>query len=259
MQTADTLTSPRMSYLNESIGGVDTPDVTPIMLSDEETVDGVDTTEQTLNDDEDDKKRKSKSEAWKHFIEVEVVEHGQKIKKHECIHCNKRYAPQPGAFHEARASNNSSTNTTSLASNSRARAEDDFIAYLRSRPGEKPNKTELEVYLKEPNYIVLKNMEFDVLKWWSQSCSKLPILSKMVRNILCIPVTTVALESAFSAGGRILNDYRSALTKDMVELLVCGGDWIKSGSKTTIQTLELSAMEEENLEIQIDTISETIN
>ncbi|KAK1408316.1 hypothetical protein QVD17_39978 [Tagetes erecta] len=78
----------------------------------------------------------------------------------------------------------------------------------------------------------------------------------MARNILCIPITTVASESAFSAGGRILDDYRSSLTKDMVELLVCGGDWIKSVSKATIQTLEQSAKEEENLEVQIPTSDE---
>jgi hAT family C-terminal dimerisation region len=53
------------------------------------------------------------------------------------------------------------------------------------------------------------------------------------------PITTVASESAFSAGGRVLDDYQSSLMKDMVEILVCGGDWIKTVSKTTIQTLQV--------------------
>jgi hAT family C-terminal dimerisation region len=79
---------------------------------------------------------------------------------------------------------------------------------------------------------------FDVLKWWSQNCTKFSILSKLARDVLCIPITT-ASESAFSAGSRVLDDYRISLTKDMVEILVCGGDWIKAASKITIQTLQV--------------------
>ncbi|KAF5759945.1 putative HAT dimerization domain, ribonuclease H-like superfamily [Helianthus annuus] len=81
----------------------------------------------------------------------------------------------------------------------------------------------------------------------------------MARNIFSIPITTVASKSAFSVGGRILDDYRSSLTKDMVELLVCGGDWIKATSKTTIQTLQQLAMEEENLEVPIPTSDDAFN
>jgi hAT family C-terminal dimerisation region len=95
------------------------------------------------------------------------------------------------------------------------------------------------VYLEKPNYIEVENVAFDVLKWWSQNCSKFPILSKLARDIFCIPITTVASESAFSAEGHVLDDYRSSLSKDMVELLVCGGDWIKATSKITIQTIEV--------------------
>ncbi|KAJ0923963.1 putative transcription factor/ chromatin remodeling BED-type(Zn) family [Helianthus annuus] len=155
------------------------------------------------------------------------------------------YVKYSTAFHMARASKNNMTSTSSGAPDIRDRLEDDFYAFLKSRPVENTQKSEVEVYLEEPNYIVLENKEFDVLSWWSQNSSKFPVLSKMARNIFSIPITTVASESAFSAGGRILDDYRSSLTKDMVELLVCGGDWIKSTSKTTIQTLQQLAMEEE--------------
>ncbi|KAF5807215.1 putative HAT dimerization domain, ribonuclease H-like superfamily [Helianthus annuus] len=43
--------------------------------------------------------------------------------------------------------------------------------------------------------------KFDVLKWRSQNCSKFPVLSKMAKDIFGIPITTVASELAFSAGG----------------------------------------------------------
>jgi hAT family C-terminal dimerisation region len=81
---------------------------------------------------------------------------------------------------------------------------------------------------------------FDVLKWWNQNYSKYPVLSKLTRDVLCIPITIVAFESAFSARGRVLDDYRTSLKKDMMEILVCGGDWLKALSKTTIQTLEVN-------------------
>jgi hAT family C-terminal dimerisation region len=49
----------------------------------------------------------------------------------------------------------------------------------------------------------------------------------------------VASESAFSAGGRVLNDYRNSLTKDMIELLVCGGDWIRTTLNATLHILQV--------------------
>jgi hAT family C-terminal dimerisation region len=108
---------------------------------------------------------------------------------------------------------------------------------------ENPSKSDLEVYLGEPRYVIKdEDVSFDVLKWWSQNCSKFPILSKLARDVLCIPIMTVASESAFSVGGRVLDDYRSSLKKDMVEILVCGGDWIKVASKATIQTLEVNEL-----------------
>jgi hAT family C-terminal dimerisation region/Domain of unknown function (DUF4413) len=149
------------------------------------------------------------------------------------------YEKYSKAFVAARTATSNSTTAASAAAPIHARQEDDFYAYLKSRPVEHTEKSELEVYLEEPNYIEVENVTFDVLKWWSQNCSKFPILSKLARDIFCIPITAVASESAFSAGGRVLDDYRSSLSKDMVELLVCGGDWIKATSKTTIQTIEV--------------------
>jgi hAT family C-terminal dimerisation region len=71
------------------------------------------------------------------------------------------------------------------------------------------------------------------------NCSKFLILSKLARNVLCIPITMVTYESAFSVRGRVLDDYHSSLKKDMVKIFACGGDWIKT-SKVTIQTLEVN-------------------
>ena len=49
----------------------------------------------------------------------------------------------------------------------------------------------------------------------------------MARDILDIPITTVASEATFSAGSRV-DTYRVSLGAETVEVLLCGGDWRRS-------------------------------
>ncbi|KAI8552716.1 hypothetical protein RHMOL_Rhmol06G0288400 [Rhododendron molle] len=64
------------------------------------------------------------------------------------------------------------------------------------------------------------NPDFDILVWWKNNSNKYPILAKMVRDVLAMPVSTFASESAFSTGGRVLDPFRSSLSPSMVETLV---------------------------------------
>lgn len=57
---------------------------------------------------------------------------------------------------------------------------------------------------------------------------KYPILSQIARDALAMPVSTVASESAFSTGGRILDPLCSSLSPAMVERLVCTQNWLLS-------------------------------
>ncbi|XP_021600728.1 zinc finger BED domain-containing protein RICESLEEPER 3-like [Manihot esculenta] len=54
-----------------------------------------------------------------------------------------------------------------------------------------------------------------------------PILSHMMKDILAVPISTVASESAFSTGGRVLDCFRSSLTPKIVEALICTQDWLR--------------------------------
>nr|GEX43249.1 zinc finger BED domain-containing protein RICESLEEPER 2-like [Tanacetum cinerariifolium] len=54
------------------------------------------------------------------------------------------------------------------------------------------------------------------------------ILSRMARDILAIPITTVASEATFSAESRVIDTYRASLAPETIEVLLCGGDWCRS-------------------------------
>ena len=48
----------------------------------------------------------------------------------------------------------------------------------------------------------------------------------MARDILSIPVSTVASEAAFSNGGRVLDQFWNSLKSETVEALLCTKDWL---------------------------------
>jgi len=48
----------------------------------------------------------------------------------------------------------------------------------------------------------------------------------MARDVLAVIISTVASESSFSTGGRVLDAYRSRLIPSTVETLVCTRDWL---------------------------------
>lgn len=91
--------------------------------------------------------------------------------------------------------------------------------------GSSNNKTELDKYLAEE---VEDNVpEFKILNWWKNNALRFPILSRMARDVLAIPISTVASESAFSTSGRILDDFRSSLTPFTLQALICTQDWLR--------------------------------
>ena len=67
--------------------------------------------------------------------------------------------------------------------------------------------------------------KFDVLQYWKGQVESYPTLSRVARDVLAIPITSVASELSFSMGGRILTKYRSALLPKNVEMLVTTQNW----------------------------------
>ncbi|GJX47272.1 zinc finger BED domain-containing protein RICESLEEPER 2-like protein [Tanacetum coccineum] len=84
--------------------------------------------------------------------------------------------------------------------------------------------SDLDVYMEEGVYLCNHDsaISFNILEWWKSRETKFPILSKLAALILAIPITTVASEATFSAGGRVIDTYRASLKPETVQALICG-------------------------------------
>ncbi|CAN0905773.1 Zinc finger BED domain-containing protein RICESLEEPER 2 [Linum grandiflorum] len=121
--------------------------------------------------------------------------------------------------------------------------DDDFFDGYDVVPVRIGERVELEKYLTgEREEMDKSGKPFDVLGWWKGNEVKYPVLSAMAKDILAIPISTVASESCFSTGGRVLDDFRSSLTPQIVEALICVEDWLRTSYG--------SVRNEENLEDQ---------
>ena len=108
-------------------------------------------------------------------------------------------------------------------------AFDKWYKQARSSSLRMLQKSEIEQYLEEPVFPRKEN--FNILEWWKANSPKFPIIGKIARDILAVPATTVASESTFSVGGRVIDESRASLLPDIVEALITTSDWLESRKK----------------------------
>lgn len=85
-----------------------------------------------------------------------------------------------------------------------------------------------------------KDLNFDILSWWKLNQVEFPILSRLARDILSIQVSTVASESAFSAGGRVVDPFRGRLDPETVQALICTKNWIGASKGNLLNFISIS-------------------
>ncbi|KAF3778431.1 putative AC transposase [Nymphaea thermarum] len=120
---------------------------------------------------------------------------------------------------------NASSSTTIATKEYKSVSRYGFRAYVNSVSPVVVN-SDLDKYLLDLMKEITSTAEFNILSWWKTNESKYKILAKMARDVLAIPISTVASKSAFSIAGRIINDYRCSTTPENVESLICTQSWI---------------------------------
>jgi hypothetical protein len=90
--------------------------------------------------------------------------------------------------------------------------------------------SELEAYLSKQ--VIPRSDDFDILVWWKSNALEYPTLSRMARDVLVAPASSVPSESAFSLARRLISDFRSRLTPKTVEELMCLQDWFRASGST---------------------------
>ncbi|KAK2427364.1 zinc finger BED domain-containing protein RICESLEEPER [Trifolium repens] len=153
---------------------------------------------------------------------------------------------------------NSNNQSSSQANVAAVKTEfDEITCIIQENEDIGPMKSELQEFLDEGLYIPPIPTSFSVLDWWRNNIMKYKILSKMAADILAIPIirisnvglltpiSTVASESTFGAGGRVIDEFRSRLSEDPVEVLICGGDWFRHKYNVT----KNSKVEKEEIQV----------
>ena len=60
----------------------------------------------------------------------------------------------------------------------------------------------------------------DIFGWWRESQKRFPLLSKIARQLLSCPPTSVESERLFSGGGQVYDDHRQRVSKDTGSKLI---------------------------------------
>ena len=100
----------------------------------------------------------------------------------------------------------------------------------------------------------LETKGFDILDWWRVNSSRYRIISQVACDVLAIPVSTVASESAFSIGGHVLDPFCKSLSPNTVETLICTQNWLRSNDSTKPINLREIMDEVENYELELGNV-----
>ncbi|KAJ3685134.1 hypothetical protein LUZ61_014298 [Rhynchospora tenuis] len=130
--------------------------------------------------------------------------------------------------HNQANTSNAQVRSTSTSSSDISDTRAGLQNFLSGKRNAEPTKTELEEYIFDGLDGTSLDADFDILAWWKLKAHKYPIMARLTRDILAVPISTVASESCFSTAGRILSPTRSSLNDESLEALICAQNWLSA-------------------------------
>ncbi|XP_077219602.1 uncharacterized protein LOC143853751 [Tasmannia lanceolata] len=105
-------------------------------------------------------------------------------------------------------------------------SEKEFDYYEYDGGNSSAKKSELDLYLEEPKFDRKHYANMDILVYWRDNHARYPVLSILARDLMSIPITTVASESAFSIGAKVLTKYRTSIRPENAQAVICSRNWL---------------------------------
>ncbi|KAI8559926.1 hypothetical protein RHMOL_Rhmol04G0214300 [Rhododendron molle] len=130
------------------------------------------------------------------------------------------------ASYESKFASTTTTTSTTTVPLPSTNSNDPSWSLISKKGKSASSRSELVKYLEIEHLTENDDLEnFDILQWWRKNDRTFPILSIMARDVLTAHVSSVASESAFSAGKRVLDEKRSRLAPDILDCLLCVKEW----------------------------------
>ncbi|KAF7121304.1 hypothetical protein RHSIM_Rhsim13G0141600 [Rhododendron simsii] len=115
-------------------------------------------------------------------------------------------------------------------------------------------KSELDRYLEEEQLPMCD--DFDILAWWKSNGLKYPVLQAIARDVLAVPVSTVASESSFSTSGRVVSPSRNRLHPKTLEALMCTQSWLAALENEEVPTINDEDMDVDDCMSDVTTVDD---
>ncbi|EOA32142.1 hypothetical protein CARUB_v10015393mg [Capsella rubella] len=108
-------------------------------------------------------------------------------------------------------------------------AYEDFVLFqeylkFEGTPREQ-QESELDSYLKEA--VMEWNKDFKALEWWREESQKYPILSRVARDILSIPISRATSYDAYVADKREPPEFVVSMKPKVANAMMCSKKWLR--------------------------------
>ncbi|XP_010487601.1 PREDICTED: zinc finger BED domain-containing protein RICESLEEPER 2-like [Camelina sativa] len=87
------------------------------------------------------------------------------------------------------------------------------------------HESELDSYLKEP--VMEWNKDFKALDWWREESQKFPILSRVARDILSIPISCATSWDAYVVFKREPPEFVLSMEPELANAMMCSKKWLR--------------------------------